>query len=96
MTIHQLKILLLTESDDPSQNASKTKGRTFLRDLVVTNVIFGGVYMKAQALDYICSHICNKYTFSCWFINVMRALIHLIINLVNFFPEFSKAFCFLA
>ena len=51
-TIHYLKILLFTESDDRSQNAGKAKGRTFLTDLIV--------------------------------------------NLVNFFPEFSKAFCFLA
>ena len=52
MTIPQLKILLFTESDDRSQNVGKTKGRTFLTDLII--------------------------------------------NLVNFFPEFSKAFCFLA
>ena len=31
---------------------------------VVINVIFGDDYMKwAQALDYICSHVCDKYTF---------------------------------
>ena len=53
VTIHQLKILLFAESDDDrSQNAGKTKGRTFLADLIV--------------------------------------------NLVNFFPEFGKAFSFLA
>ena len=52
VTIHQLKILLFTESDDRSQNAGKTKGRTFVTDLII--------------------------------------------NLVNFFSEFSKAFCFLA
>ena len=52
VTIHCLKILLFTESDDRSQNTGKAKRRTFLTDLIV--------------------------------------------NLVNFFPEFSKAFCFLA
>ena len=46
--IHQLKIMLFAKSDDRSQNAGKTKGRTFLTDLIV--------------------------------------------NLVNFFPEFGKAF----
>ena len=34
VTIHQLKILLFPESDDRSQNAGKTKGRTFLTDLI--------------------------------------------------------------
>ena len=52
VTIHCLKILLFTESDDRSQNAGKAKRRTFLTDLIV--------------------------------------------NLVYFFPEFSRAFCFLA
>ena len=51
MTIHQLRLLLFTESDDRSQNAGKTKGRTFLTDLNV--------------------------------------------NLVNFFIEFGKEFCYL-
>ena len=29
---------------------------------------------KAQGLVYICSHVCNRYTFSCRLINVMRVL----------------------
>ena len=40
VTIHQLKILLFPESDDRSQNAGKTKGRTFLADLIVNLVNF--------------------------------------------------------
>ena len=52
VTIHQLKILLFTESDNRSQNAGKTMGSTFLTDLIA--------------------------------------------NIVNFFPKFSKVFCFLA
>ena len=50
VTIHCLKILLFTESDDRSQNTGKAKRRTFLTNLIV--------------------------------------------SLVNFFPEFSKAFFF--
>ena len=35
-----------------------------LHVFVVINVIFGDDYMRwAQALDYICSHVCDKYTF---------------------------------
>ena len=51
VTILQLRLLLFTESDDRSQNAGKTKRRTFLTDLNV--------------------------------------------NLVNFFIEFGKEFCYL-
>ena len=39
VTIHQLKILFFTESDDRSQNVGKTKGRTFVKDVIVNLVI---------------------------------------------------------